>query len=69
MNRYRLVVDPVRCVGHGVCAETIPQWLTLDEWGYPIVPPRPVRPSLLPLAREAVVICPALALHLVVEDR
>ncbi len=50
----RLHVDPINCHAHGVCAELLPEMITLDEWGYPIIhgdelPPelrkRPARPS------------------------
>jgi ferredoxin len=60
----RLVVDPVKCVGHGVCVELLPDWLSLDEWGYPVVPRRALPGRLAPQARQAVLACPALALHL-----
>jgi len=33
----RLVVDWTRCDGHGVCARLLPQAVTLDEWGFPVV--------------------------------
>ena len=59
-----LRVNPIRCSGHGVCAELLPELIGLDEWGYPIVDPRPV-PSALGLeARRTVAACPALALKL-----
>jgi ferredoxin len=60
----RLQVNPIQCVGHGVCAELLPELVTLDEWGYPIVDPGPVPPALDRDARRAVAACPALALKL-----
>ena len=33
----RLRVNPVACAGHGACAELLPELISLDEWGYPIV--------------------------------
>ena len=42
----RLRVNPIQCTGHGMCAELLPELVTLDEWGYPIVDPRPVPPAL-----------------------
>jgi ferredoxin len=60
--RWRLRVDPIRCTGHGLCAELLPEAVTLDEWGYPILAPVP--DELLPLARRAVIDCPVLALSL-----
>jgi ferredoxin len=59
-----LRVNPIDCSGHGVCAELLPELISLDEWGYPIVDPRPVPPPLDREARRAVGACPALALKL-----
>src|SRR3984957_7026183 len=33
----RLRVNPAACSGHGVCAELLPELITLDEWGYPLL--------------------------------
>jgi ferredoxin len=60
----RLVIDPTACKGHGLCAELLPEWIDLDDWGYPIVDGRPVPPGLEEHARRAVDACPALALAL-----
>jgi ferredoxin len=60
----RLVVDPIACVGHGLCADLVPERITLDDWGYPIVDPRPVPAALEDHARRAVQTCPKLALSL-----
>ncbi len=60
----QLRVNPIQCTGHGVCAELLPELVTLDEWGYPIIDPRPVPPALDRDARRAVAACPALALRL-----
>lgn len=59
---WRLRVNPIACTAHGLCAELIPEVITLDEWGYPMFSDVPDR--LLPLARRAVVDCPTLALIL-----
>ena len=61
----RLVVNPIVCAGHGSCAELLPEVVTLDEWGYPVIDPRPVPPGLERHARQAVAACPVLALRLV----
>jgi len=58
----RLRVNPIKCTGHGLCAELLPEFLTLDPWGYPIVPPEPVPDELRGLAKRAVADCPTLAL-------
>jgi ferredoxin len=60
-----LLIDRTRCVGHGSCAELLPELLTLDEWGYPSNPAGPVGTGLLRYARRAVTTCPVLALRLV----
>ena len=61
---HRLRVDPIRCDGHGLCAELFPERVRRDDWGYPIVHPAPFDQALLPLARRAVDACPVLALRL-----
>ncbi len=64
----RLRVNPLLCAAHGVCAELLPELISLDPWGYPVLAPGPVPPELAPLARRAVTACPALALLLVAAD-
>ena len=61
----KLRVNPIDCAGHGLCAELLPELISLDEWGYPIISDRPVPLSLERQARRAVTDCPALALSLV----
>lgn len=60
----RLRVNPIACDGHGLCAELLPELVTLDDWGFPIVADRDVPPLLEPHARRAVAACPTLALAL-----
>jgi ferredoxin len=60
----QLRVNPIACAGHGLCAELLPELITLDEWGYPILPSKPVPRRLERHARRAVTDCPALALIL-----
>jgi ferredoxin len=66
---YRLVLNPIKCVAHGMCAELFPERITLDDWGYPIIDPKPIPPSLEDHARRAVSVCPTLALVLEREAR
>jgi ferredoxin len=61
-----LVVDPISCDGHGICAELLPEMIQLDDWGYPIVNPDDIPRHLLPHARRAVAACPTIALRLAV---
>jgi ferredoxin len=63
----RLRVDPTACAGHGLCAELLPEHITLDEWGYPLIDDRPVAAAARRPARQAVTACPALALSLTSE--
>ncbi len=60
----RLRVDPVACDAYGFCAELLPERITLDEWGYPIVDGTPVDPSLMDLATRAAAECPRRAVLL-----
>lgn len=57
----RITVDRVLCSGHGVCAQTLPGAVVLDEWGYPIVHRETVDPRDASLAIK---LCPARALYL-----
>ena len=59
-----LRLDPIRCDGYGICAVHLPDRITLDEWGYPVIEPGPVPERLLSRARRAVDACPVLALGL-----
>jgi ferredoxin len=59
-----LRVNPIACVGHGMCAELLPELIQLDRWGYPIVSSLTVPRPLADHARRAVQACPALALLL-----
>ena len=60
----RLRVDPVACDAFGYCAELLPERVTLDEWGYPVVDGTPVDRSLVDMATRAAAECPRRALHL-----
>jgi ferredoxin len=59
-----IVVNPITCVGHGICAELFPERIRLDDWGCPIIDPRPIPAHLEVHARRAVAACPTLALLL-----
>jgi ferredoxin len=60
-----VAVNPIACTGHGICAELLPERITLDEWGYPIVDAEPLPAALLKEARRAAAACPTLAILLV----
>ncbi|MGH9122997.1 MAG: ferredoxin [Acidimicrobiales bacterium] len=61
---WRLRVNPILCDGRGLCAELLPEVITLDDWGYPIVPSDPLPRDLMGHARRAVANCPTMALLL-----
>ena len=65
----RLAIDRIRCDGHGMCAELLPELIELDDWGYPILRSASVPADLEALARRAVAVCPVLALKLSAEAR
>ena len=58
----RIVVNPITCVGHGICAELFPERISLDDWGYPIIDPSDIPPALAAHAHRAADACPTLAL-------
>lgn len=64
MSRQLLRVDWPSCRARGLCAELLPEVISLDEWGYPVVSTE-IDEDLVRLAREAVTACPHLALRLV----
>ena len=59
----RLRVDFIACDGRGLCAAALPELITLDDWGFPIVSGPAVPPRLLADARATVRLCPMLALR------
>ena len=60
----QLAIDWTRCRGHGLCAHLVPELIQLDRQGYPVPLDMPVPPWLEREARQAVDMCPALALRL-----
>ena len=66
-SRLQLSVNPITCTGYGLCAELVPELITLDRWGYPLIADGPVPEHLARRARRAVTDCPALALRLASE--
>lgn len=59
----QISVDWTACRGRGTCSELLPERITLDEWGFPIVDPSPVPAG--PYAKRAVKMCPTRALKLI----
>ena len=65
----RLVLNPIMCHAHGLCAEAFPERIRLDEWGYPIIDDEPIPAALEAHARRAAEVCPTLALLIEADDR
>ena len=61
---HRVRVNPIACEAHGMCAELLPERITLDEWGYPVIDDTPVSGAELEHAIRAVRACPTFALLL-----
>lgn len=59
-----LRVNPIACDAFGYCAELLPELVSLDEWGYPVIGSGPVPRHLTELAQRAVRDCPRRALYL-----
>jgi ferredoxin len=64
-QHVQLRVDWPACKAHEVCHQLLPELISLDEWGYPIVAGREVPAHYERQAGKAVHACPALALRLV----
>jgi len=68
----RLHIDWTRCDARGSCIELLDGRLRADDWGYPIAPgvpaveqsDVPLRADELDAGRDAVALCPRLALTL-----
>jgi len=60
----RVRVNPIACEAHGMCAELLPERITLDQWGYPVIDETPVSGAELEHAIRAARACPTLALLL-----
>jgi ferredoxin len=59
---HRLRVNPIACEAHGMCAELLPERITLDEWGYPMINGEPLGHGQLENAIRAAQACPTFAL-------
>jgi len=61
-------VNPIACEAHGMCAELLPERITLDEWGYPLIDGSPLEGEQVEHAVRAAQACPTFAL-LIERDR
>lgn len=57
-----LELNPILCTAHGLCADLLPERITLDEWGYPILEAGALPDDLVAHARRAARACPTRAL-------
>ena len=64
----RLEVDWINCKAHGMCYELLPERITADDWGYPIIDGRPIPAGLEAHARRAAAACPTLALLIRIDE-
>jgi len=60
----RLTVDPIACDGRGLCAELLPELVSLDDWGFPLISATDIPAAIHAEARAVVRLCPMLALRL-----
>ena len=60
----RILVDPIACDAYGYCAELLPEAISLDDWGYPIVEGKPLAAELVDAAKRAARDCPRRAITL-----
>jgi ferredoxin len=59
---HRVRVNPIACEAHGMCAEVLPERITLDEWGYPLIDEQPLHGTQVEHAIRAARACPTFAL-------
>ena len=64
MSALRITVDPVACAAYGYCAEILPEAISVDGWGYPIIGDRPLPAELVTVAKRAARDCPKRAITL-----
>ncbi|MEV7886302.1 ferredoxin [Streptomyces sp. NPDC002817] len=60
----RIAIDWTSCRAHGLCAELLPEHISLDEWGYPLLEGTELPPRTVKRASRAAANCPVLALKL-----
>ncbi|WP_329123647.1 ferredoxin [Streptomyces sp. NBC_01465] len=66
MSRTHIEIDWTSCTGHRLCVEQLPDHITSDEWGYPLIVDTLVNTRA---ARRAEADCPVLALRLTASPR
>ena len=61
-DQPKLKIDWIACNGYGVCEAAAPDLITLDDWGYPVLPDGPVPGDPMRQAEKAINDCPMVAL-------
>ena len=61
-DQPKLKIDWIACNGYGVCEAAAPDLITLDDWGYPVLPDGAVPGDLMRQAEKAINDCPMVAL-------
>ncbi|MFC0539983.1 ferredoxin [Kutzneria chonburiensis] len=59
-----LHINWIACDGRGLCAELLPELISTDPWGYPLITDATVPDHLEEHARRAARLCPRLAISL-----
>ena len=59
-----LHINRITCDGRGLCAELLPELISTDPWGYPLITDNGVPQDLEEHARRAARLCPRLAISL-----
>lgn len=59
-----LRIDPTICAGVGMCAHVASKTISLDPWGFPIIPPDSLPEAQVKEAHKAVRACPKKALFI-----
>ena len=60
-----MIVDPIRCKGHGICTLKFAERIDLDKWGYAVIDSEPFEEErLMKRAQRAVAACPEQALSI-----
>lgn len=69
-RRLRIQIDPIRCDGYGYCVELLPELLSFDDWGYPIVNHSELGTAdEVALAKRVEHLCPRLAFRVLREAK
>ena len=68
-GRYRLLVDPIACNSRGLCAELLPELITVDDWSLPVITAAETTAHLAAEAAAVVRPCPRLTRCMVMVRR